>query len=192
VLQSPEFKNANNGAAVAFVGATTESHMALLVGSCTSAVSAVLGQIFVGVNDSDVTNNHGSVSFAARVGLPTLEQWRSGGAFECARQPRRVLQDSIPVPAATAATDLPDSLNPALITEGLAAARDEIRGCRSQSPARGMVKLAVSVSPDGRVTNVSIEAAPDRTLALCAAAAVQHAMFSPTRSGGAFAYPFVF
>ena len=182
-----EFKNSNHGAAVALVGASTESHTALLVGACTSAVSAVAGQIFVGVNDSDVTNNHGSVTFAARVGLPTLEQWRSGGAFECARQPRRVIQASI-----LAATDLPDSLNPAMITEGLATARDELRGCLSQSPARGTVKLAVSVGPDGRVTSVSIKAAPDRTLALCAATAVQNAIFPPTRSGGAFGYPFVF
>jgi len=48
------------------------------------------------------------------------------------------------------------------------------------------------VGPDGRVTSVSIKAAPDRMLALCAATAVQNAMFPPTRSGGAFGYPFVF
>jgi hypothetical protein len=81
-----DFKNANHGAAVALVGASNESHAALVVGSCITAVASTAGQIFVGVNDHDVGNNRGSIRFAVRVGLPTVEQWRSGGAFECPRR----------------------------------------------------------------------------------------------------------
>jgi hypothetical protein len=185
-----DLAHANHGAAVALIGAGNESHMALLVGSCTSAVASVAGQIFVGVNDRDVGNNHGSVTFAIRVGLPTLEQWRSGGAFACARQLSRGGQ--APVAAAPAGMELPDRIDPAIITEGLAGVKDEISNCRRRSPARGMVKLAVTVGPAGSVTSVSIEAAPDRALAICAATAVRNAVFSRTRSGGSFSYPFVF
>lgn len=77
----PDFKTANHGAAVATIGASGESHAALVVGACVTAVASVAGQIFIGVND--VGNNHGTLTFAVRVGLPNVEQWRSGGAFEC-------------------------------------------------------------------------------------------------------------
>lgn len=80
-----DFKNANHGVAVALIGAGNESHAALVVGPCVTAVASTAGQIFVGVNDRDVGNNRGSIRFAVRVGLPIVEQWRSGGAFECPR-----------------------------------------------------------------------------------------------------------
>src|SRR5262249_15625099 len=81
----PDFGNRSHGAAVALIGASHQSHMAFVVGWCAMVVATTPGQIFVGVNDSDVGNNRGSVLFGAHVGLPTVEQWRSGGGFECPR-----------------------------------------------------------------------------------------------------------
>jgi hypothetical protein len=183
-----DFKNANHGAAVAMVGASNESHAALVVGSCVTAVASTAGQIFVGVNDSDVRNNRGSIRFAVRIGLPTVEQRRTGGAFECPRHAQRIES----IAAASAGAELPDSIDPALITAAIARVKPEVAACRTSSPARGIVRLAVTVGADGRVANVSIKAAPDRALAMCVAAAVQNALFARTRTGGTFIYPFMF
>jgi hypothetical protein len=185
-----DFNNANHGAAVALVGASNESHAALAVGPCVIAVASTAGQIFVGVNDSDVRNNHGSIRFAVHVGLPTVGQWRSGGAFECPRRAQG--SDRAPIAAASADAELPDAIDPAIITDAIVKMKPEVAACRTTSPARGIVKLAVTVGADGRVASVSIKTAPDRALAMCVAAAVQKAQFARTRSGGTFSYPFIF
>ena len=188
--RKPDFTNASHGAAVALIGASHESHAAFVVGSCAMAVASTPGQIFVGVNDSDVSNNHGSILFGVRVGFPTVEQWRSGEAYECPMPPSH--RDPVPVVETHADADLPDGINPAMITEGLAQVKRDVAACRSRSPARGTVKLAVTVGPDGRVTSVTIKAAPDRALADCVAAAARNATFARTKAGGAFSYPFIF
>lgn len=185
-----DFKNANHGAAVALVGASHESHAALIVGSCVTAVASTAGQIFIGVNDNDVGNNHGSIMFTVRVGLPTVEQWRSGGAFECARPARA---DRYPPLAETSADqDLPEGIDPAIISTALANVKPEVEACRTTSTARGTVTLGVTVGANGRVAGVAIKAAPDRALAMCVATAVKNAVFARTKTGGAFSYPFRF
>jgi hypothetical protein len=185
-----DFKNTNHGAAVALVGASTESHAALAVGSCVTAVASTAGQIFTGVNDSEVGNNQGFIRFAVRVGLPTVEQWRSGGAFACPRQAQR--SDHAPVAEAPADADLPNAIDRAIITAAIARVKPDVAACRASSPARGMVKVAVTVGSDGRVADVSIRSAPERRLAMCVATAVKNAMFARTRTGGTFSYPFLF
>lgn len=185
-----DFNNANHGTAVALVGAANESHATLIVGPCVTAVASTAGQIFVGVNDRDTSNNHGSIRFAVRVGLPTIEQWRSGGAFECPQHEQR--SDQIPIVVASPDAELPDGIDPATITAGITRVKPDVAACRTSSPTRGTVKLAVTVGADGRVAGISIKTAPDRTLATCVAAAVQNALFARTRNGGTFSYPFVF
>jgi len=83
----PDFKGQNHGAAIAYVGSPTESRTAFVVGSCAAAVTTVSGPVFVGVNDGSVGNNLGSISFTVGVGLPTVEQWRVGGKYECLTPP---------------------------------------------------------------------------------------------------------
>jgi hypothetical protein len=188
--RQPDFKDVSHGAAVALIGASHASHAAFVVGSCAVVVATTPGQIFVGVNDSSVGNNHGSILFGVHVGLPTVEQWRSGGAFECPRPPSH--RDPAPVVDAHADANLPEGINPAMITDALAQVKRDVATCRTRSPARGMVKLAVTVGPDGRVTDVTIKAAPDRALADCVATAARNATFARTKAGGAFSYPFMF
>lgn len=165
----------------------------MVVGSCITAVAPTAGQIFVGVSDSDVRNNHGSIAFVVGVGLPTVDQWLSGGAFEC---PKKVRSDvggpTILASKNADGTNLPDGIDRAIISDGIAKVKADVMACGRVSPARGTVKVAVTVGSDGRVANVAVKPAPDRTLGNCVAAAVQGAMFSRTRSGGSFAYPFVF
>ncbi len=84
-----EFKNANHGAAIAFVGRPEESHASIIVGSCATVVAPVAGAIRVGINDNDVTNNRGTLSFEVTAGLPTIDQWQSGGIFHVPRHRRR-------------------------------------------------------------------------------------------------------
>lgn len=74
-------KLANHGAAVAFINSPAgPMHTALSVGSCVAAVSPMPGVVHVGVNDSEVSNNTGSIDFSIKVSLPTVEEWRAGGA----------------------------------------------------------------------------------------------------------------
>lgn len=56
----PDFKDASHGSAVALVGAANASHAAFVVGSCAMAVASTPGQLFVGVNDSDVPWSDGA------------------------------------------------------------------------------------------------------------------------------------
>ena len=79
----PDFAAANHATAIAYVGSPTETHSALVVGSCVEAVSPVEGNVVVGVNDHDLSNNKGAIAFTVHTSLPTIEQWRAGGAFAC-------------------------------------------------------------------------------------------------------------
>lgn len=186
--RKPDFEKANHAAAIAFVGAPTESHTALLVGSCVTAVTPTAGKVYVGVNDGDVENNRGSVTFAVKIALPTLEQWRSGGVFAC---PERLFggpKDSKPV----VDPHLPDSLDPAMISAAIANVKADIAACGTRSAAVGQVKVSVAVFPGGRVSRVFVKSAPDPVLGECVSAAMQNATFPKTKSGGSFSYPFTF
>lgn len=79
-----------------------------------------------------------------------------------------------------------------MISAGIANVKARVTSCGDKSPAKGKVKVKVSVSGDGRVSNVAVETTPDPALGACVAAAVQKASFGKTQSGGSFSYPFVF
>jgi outer membrane biosynthesis protein TonB len=91
-----------------------------------------------------------------------------------------------------AKSDLPDSLDRAMISTGIGNVKARVSTCGDKSPAKGKVKVKVSVGGDGRVSNVAVETTPDPALGACVSAAVSKATFAKTQSGGSFSYPFVF
>jgi hypothetical protein len=96
-------------------------------------------------------------------------------------------------PPAAKSGDLPDGLDRTMISEGVAKVKARVMGCGEKSPAKGTVKVAVKVGPDGHVTSATPrDPVPDAGLASCVASAMQKATFPKTQSGGSFAYPFVF
>jgi predicted Zn finger-like uncharacterized protein len=88
--------------------------------------------------------------------------------------------------------DLPDSLDRAMITDGIGKVRARVMSCGDKSPAKGQVKVSVKVGPDGRVTNVTVKNTPDDALGACVSGMVQKATFPKTQTGGQFAYPYTF
>jgi hypothetical protein len=186
--RKPDFEKANHAAAIAFVGAPSESHTALVVGSCVTAVTPTAGKVYVGVNDGSVTNNQGSITFAVKIAPPTLEQWRSGGVFACPEPTFGDPNDSKP----DVDPRLPDSIDRAMISEAVANVKADIVACGVRSATRGQVKVAVTVGSGGRVSSVFVKSAPDSVLGECVSAAMQNATFPKTKSGGSFTYPVVF
>ncbi len=94
--------------------------------------------------------------------------------------------------ATTKGSDLPEGLDRAMISNGIAAVKARVTSCGDKSPAKGKVKVKVVVGPDGKVSGVTVETTPDQALGTCVGAAVQKASFSKTQKGGSFSYPFVF
>lgn len=95
-------------------------------------------------------------------------------------------------PAKAGGGDLPESLDRAMISDGVGKVKARVMTCGEKSPAKGQVKVSVKVSPDGRVASVSVKNTPDAGLGDCVAGAMQKATFAKTQTGGSFAYPFTF
>jgi len=79
-----------------------------------------------------------------------------------------------------------------MISDGVAKVKARAQACGDKSSAKGQVKVAVKVGPDGSVTSVTVRSTPDPGLGNCVAGAMQSARFARTQSGGSFAYPFRF
>ncbi|MGH9887785.1 MAG: energy transducer TonB, partial [bacterium] len=88
--------------------------------------------------------------------------------------------------------DLPESLDRAMISDGVAKVKARVMSCGEKSPAKGQVKVSVKVSPDGQVTNVTVKNTPDANLGNCVASMMQKATFAKTQTGGSFSYPYTF
>lgn len=88
--------------------------------------------------------------------------------------------------------DLPDSLDRAMISDGVAKMKARVMACGDKSPAKGQVKVSVKVAADGSVANVTVRNTPDPGLGNCVAGVMQQARFAKTQTGGSFAYPFQF
>jgi hypothetical protein len=87
---------------------------------------------------------------------------------------------------------IPDSIDRAIITQGIASVKARIMACGDRSSAKGRVKVSVKVAPDGSVMSVTVKETPDVPLANCVAETIQRAKFAKTAAGGSFGYPFVF
>ncbi len=83
-------------------------------------------------------------------------------------------------------------LDKAMIRAGVDKMRPVIIRCGETSPAKGTVKVAVEVSPGGRVESANVSQTPDAELGACVARAIKRATFARTTNGGTFSYPFVF
>jgi outer membrane biosynthesis protein TonB len=79
-----------------------------------------------------------------------------------------------------------------MISDGVAKVKARIMSCGDRSPAKGQVKVAVKVGPDGHVTIVTVKNTPDADLGNCVAGMMQKATFAKTQTGGSFAYPYTF
>jgi outer membrane biosynthesis protein TonB len=91
-----------------------------------------------------------------------------------------------------AKSDLPESLDRAMISDGVAKVKARVMSCGDKSPAKGQVKVSVKVSPDGHVSGVTVKNTPDVGLGNCVAGQMQKATFGKTQSGGSFSYPYTF
>lgn len=87
----------------------------------------------------------------------------------------------------------PETLDKTMIRAGVERVRPAIIRCGEITPtAKGTVKVSVSVTAEGGVSNVSVVASPDDALGQCVAGAVRRASFAKTLEGATFSYPFVF
>lgn len=87
---------------------------------------------------------------------------------------------------------LPEKLDKSMVTSGMSKVKPAVIACGEKSGAKGQVKISVTVSPAGAVTEASVTASPDDALGACVASAVRRATFATTETGGSFTYPFVF
>lgn len=79
------------------------------------------------------------------------------------------------------------------IQAGVAQIKPAVRDCANQHPSStGIVKLAVTVSPEGRVTDVEVRESPDPAIGACAANAMRGARFVEAQHESVFVYPFNF
>jgi len=90
-----------------------------------------------------------------------------------------------------AADGTPDSLDRAMISDGIAKVKHQVMVCGDKSSAKGQVKVHARVDPDG-TPHVELRESPDAALGACVVAAVATAQFPRTQNGGSFSYPFVF
>ncbi len=87
---------------------------------------------------------------------------------------------------------LADSLDRAAVQDGVKSMRAVVIACGERFKARGQVRIALVVAPDGHVTSSTVELAPDEGLGACVAEAMRRVQFKQTVSGGHFTYPYAF
>ncbi|MEJ7603542.1 MAG: hypothetical protein WKG01_36990, partial [Kofleriaceae bacterium] len=95
-------------------------------------------------------------------------------------------------PSGGTKSDMPESLDRSMISEGVAKVKGRIQACGDKSSAKGTVNVSVKVGAGGGVTSVTVNSAPDTTLGNCVQSAMQKASFKKTQNGGSFRYPAVF
>jgi outer membrane biosynthesis protein TonB len=87
---------------------------------------------------------------------------------------------------------LPAELDKSMVRAGIEKVKARVVACGEKASDKGMVKVAVSVRPDGSVSEASIVAAPSPALGDCVIAAMKKAAFGKSVGGGSFTYPFSF
>ena len=85
-----------------------------------------------------------------------------------------------------------ESLDKAAVKEGIEGVKPRVISCGEQFSAKGTVKIAMTVGPDGAVKDASVADSPSPELGQCVAKALRAATFLKTAKGGSFTYPFVF
>ena len=87
---------------------------------------------------------------------------------------------------------IPDDLDKTLVRAGVEKVKPVVIACGEKHAAKGTVKIALDVDPDGHVKDASVSESPDPALGDCVAGALRKAKFAKTVNGGSFTYPFAF
>jgi hypothetical protein len=85
----------------------------------------------------------------------------------------------------------PDIIDREMIAKGVRTVRARVEACGTGF-AGGIVKVSVTVAPDGRVSGVAVKESPDEWLGACVKQRLAVATFAPTHRGFTFAYGFTF
>jgi TonB family protein len=93
---------------------------------------------------------------------------------------------------ATRSGGVPETLDKTMVRAGVNGVKPKVQKCGEKSSAKGTVKVSMSVSPDGAVTDASLADSPDAALGECVVAAMKLAKFGKSVNGATFTYPFVF
>ncbi len=89
-------------------------------------------------------------------------------------------------------TGTPDTLDKTMVRTAIEKVKPKVIACGEKISAKGTVKIALSVTPDGTVSAATVDESPDPALGECVATALKHATFTKTTNGATFSYPFVF
>jgi TonB family protein len=87
---------------------------------------------------------------------------------------------------------VPDELDRSMVKAGVEKIKPKVVACGEQHAAKGTVKIAVTVDPEGNVKAASVSESPDAGLGECVAGAMRNAKFGKSVKGGEFNYPFAF
>jgi molybdenum cofactor biosynthesis protein B len=87
---------------------------------------------------------------------------------------------------------VPTELDKAAVRSAIEKVKPAVVACGEKNSEKGTVKIAMTVKPDGSVSDASVAASPDDALGSCVASALRKAQFAKTVNGGSFTYPFVF
>ena len=87
---------------------------------------------------------------------------------------------------------VPDSLDKTMVRAGIENVKPAVIACGEKHAAKGTVKLAITVAPEGNVTDISVADTPDAALGDCVLAAVKRASFGKSVNGASFTFPFAF
>lgn len=90
------------------------------------------------------------------------------------------------------AGDTPETLDKTMVRAGVNGVKPKVQKCGEKIAAKGTVKISMTVSPEGAVTEASVADSPDAALGQCVVAAMKLAKFGKSLSGASFTYPFVF
>jgi hypothetical protein len=85
-----------------------------------------------------------------------------------------------------------ESLDKVAVKEGIEGVKPRVIACGEKFSAKGTVKIAMTVAPDGTVKDASVADSPSAEIGTCVAQALRAATFLKTAKGGSFVYPFVF
>ena len=87
---------------------------------------------------------------------------------------------------------IPEALDKSMVRAGVETVKPRVIACGEKIAAKGTVKVALVVGPDGGVKTASVVEAPEPTLGSCVAKALRAARFVKSSKGASFTYPFLF
>lgn len=85
-----------------------------------------------------------------------------------------------------------ESLDKVQVKTGIEGVKPRVIACGEKFAAKGTVRIAMTVGPEGSVKSATVADAPTPELGNCVARALRAASFAKTTKGSTFTYPFVF